>query len=134
MRRRTHHALGLALALGAVGVLAGCESPESEECALAGVVRDAVEQVASFDESSTVESAEAAQGALLDSVQELKARSESLRTVDIKALNEGLAEVSSAVSSVSGAETVESAVSSLQGSARDLETSLHELEDHFGCS
>ena len=134
MRRRTHHALGLALALGAVGMLAGCVSPESEECALAGVVRDAVEQVAAFDESSTVESAEAAQGALLDSVQELKARSEAIRTIDVKALNEGLAEVTSAVSSVSGAETVESAVTSLHGSARDLETSLHELEDHFGCS
>jgi hypothetical protein len=153
----TYRLLGITLALGAVCVLAGCDAdseperaattvdgsrdaavgsaaPSTLECTLAGNVSAAVEQVATINESASVGSAEEARDALLSSVQELKDGSQALRTIDVKALNEGLAEVASAVSSVSGAETGESVVSSLQGSARDLEVSIQEIEDHFGCS
>jgi hypothetical protein len=154
MRHPTHRLLGITIALVAVGVLVGCDAdsePEEAattaassrdsavgsatlECTLAGNVRAVVEQVATINESSSVASAEETRDALLSSVQELKARSQTLRRIDVKALNEGLAEVASAVGSVSRAETVESAVSSLQGSARDLEGAIHDVEDHFGCS
>jgi hypothetical protein len=157
MRRPTYRRLGITLALGAVGVLAGCDadsepeeaattvassrdaavgspSPSTPECTLAGNVRAVVEQLATINESSSVASAQEARDALLISVREPKAGSQALRTVDVKALNEGLAEVASAVSSASRAETLESAVASLQGSARDLEGAIQELEDHFGCS
>lgn len=153
----THRLLGITVALVAVGVLAGCDAdsepeeaattvassrdaavgsaaPSTLDCTLTGNVRAVVEQVATINESSSVASAEEARDALLSSVQKLKAGSQTLRTIDVKALNEGLAEVASAVSSASRAETVENAVSSLQGSARDLEGAIQEVEDHFGCS
>jgi hypothetical protein len=104
------------------------------DCTLAGDVKAVVEQMATIDESSSVASAEEARDALLSSVQELKTGSRALRRIDVKALNEGLAEVASAVNSAARAETVESAASSLQGSARELEGAIQEVEEHFGCS
>jgi hypothetical protein len=163
MRRLTHRLLGIAVFLGAVGVLAGCDAdsdadsepeaasttvassrdaavdsaappaPSAQDCRLVGNVSVVVAQVATINESSSVASAEAARDALLSSVKELTAGSPALRGVDVKALNEGLAEVASAVSSASRAQAVESAVSSLQGSARDLKAAIQEVQDHFGC-
>jgi hypothetical protein len=109
-------------------------APPTPDCMLAGGVSVAVDQVATIDESTSVASSEEALHALLSSVNELKAGSQALRRVDVKALNEGLAEVASAVSSASRAESVDGAVPSLQGSARDLEAAINDLEAHFGCN
>jgi hypothetical protein len=162
MRNFIHRAPGIAVALVTVGVLAGCDAdPEPGEadeaattvasspdaavgsivpplqstpdCALASNVRAVVEAVATIDANSSVASAEVARDELLSSVEELKGGSETLRRIDVKALNEGLAEVASAVNSASRGQTVEDVVSSLQGSARDLEGTIQEVEDHFGC-
>jgi hypothetical protein len=155
MRRLMPRLVGMIVALGAFGMAgcdadsepesaattvagspaatAGSDAPPTPECTMASDVEIVVEQVAAIDERSSVASAEDALDALLSSMQKLKDGSRTLRRIDVKALNEGLAEVASAVGSVSRAGSVESAVSSLQGSARDLQAAIEEVEHQFGC-
>jgi uncharacterized phage infection (PIP) family protein YhgE len=127
---------GIALAAS----LAACSSdtetqPDAEAAVCDSItqVRTAAADIAALDTTSTVDEAQAAADGLTTAVDGLKTNAADLESADTAAIEAAANEISGALDSVSGADTLGAAAAAVQGSTGTLDTALTEISDGVQC-